>query len=61
MTSFDYKFQNALWQAIVFSIIFFFEKLLVHGTNLHNKDYSKMHSGSCSQVMLSCRCAVGRQ
>ena len=25
------------------------------------KDYSEMHSGSCSQVMLSCWCAIGQQ
>ena len=36
MTSFDYKNQNALRQAIVF-VIFFCEESLVRDTNLHNK------------------------
>ena len=50
MTSFDYNYQNALRQAIVFSI-FSFVKLLVRDTiHLHNKGCSEMHSGSCSQV-----------
>ena len=49
--SFDYDYQNALRQAIVFSIFFFFcEESLVCDTNLHCKDYSEMHSGSCSQM-----------
>ena len=50
MMSFDYKYQNALRQAIVFSIFFFCEESLVCDTNLHNKDCSEIHSGSCSQM-----------
>ena len=46
MTSFDYNYQNALRQAIVFSKIVC-EELLVRDTNLHNKVCSEMHSGSC--------------
>ena len=48
MTSFDYRYQNALRQAIVFSIFFFFfcEESLVRDASLHNKDCSEMHSGS---------------
>ena len=44
MTSFNYNYQNALWQAIVFSI--FGEESLVRDTNQRNKDSSEMHSGS---------------
>ena len=55
MKSFDYDYQNALRQAIVFSIFCFFcEESLVCDTNLHYKDYREMHSGSCSQ----CRCPI---
>ena len=27
-------------------------------THLHDKDCSKMHSGSCNQMMSSCRCPI---
>ena len=27
-------------------------------TNLHYKDCSEMHSGSCSQMMSSCKCSI---
>ena len=27
-------------------------------TNLHNKDCSEMHSGSCSQMTSSCKCPI---
>ena len=30
-------------------------------TNLHNKDFSEMHSGSCNQMTSSCKCAIGRK
>ena len=46
MTSFHYNYQNALGQAIVFRF-FFCEESLARDTNLHNKDSSEMHSGSC--------------
>ena len=49
--------QNALRQAIVFSI-FFCEESLVRDTNLHYKDRSEMHSGSCSQMTPSGKCAI---
>ena len=52
MASFDYNYQNSLREAIVFSIFFFSEESLVRDTNLHNKDYSEMHSGS--QMTSSC-------
>ena len=41
MASFDYKDQNALRQAIVFSFFFFCEESLVRDTNLQNKDCSE--------------------
>ena len=31
----------------------------MHDTNLHYKDCSEMHSGSCSPMTLSYRCPVG--
>ena len=37
---------------------FFFEESLVRDTNLHYKDCSEMHSGSCSQMMPSCKCPI---
>ena len=45
MTSFDYKYQNALRQAIVFEISFFCEESLVRDINLQKayKDCSEMH------------------
>ena len=56
MTSFDYSYQNALRQAIVFSISFLFcKESLVRDTNQHYKDCSEMHSGSCSQMTSSCQ------
>ena len=56
MTSFDYSYQNALRQAIVFSIFYLFcEESLVRDTNQHYKDCSEMHSGSCSQMTSSCQ------
>ena len=58
ITSFDYIYQNALRQAIVFSIFFSCEESLVRDTNLHNKDCSEMHSGSCSQMTSSCTCPI---
>ena len=58
MMSFDYKYQNALGQAIVFGILFFCEESLVRDTNLHNKDCSEMHSGSRSHMTSSCRSPV---
>ena len=58
MKSFDYDYQNASRQSIVFSIFFFCEESLVCDTNLHYKDCSEMHSGSCSQMTLSCRCPI---
>ena len=57
MTSFDYNYQNALREAIVFSI-FSFVKNHSCVTHLHDKDCSKMHSGSCNQMMSSCRCPI---
>ena len=51
MTSFDYKYQNALRQAIVFSFFFFSEESLVRETNLHYRGCSEMHSGSFSQCI----------
>ena len=45
MTSFDYKYQNALRQAIVFSI-FFCEESLVRDTNLHYEDCSEITADS---------------
>ena len=56
--TFDYNYQNALRQVIVFSIVFFCEESLMRDTNLHNKDCSEMHSGSCSQMTSSCKCPV---
>ena len=50
MTSFDYKYQNALRQATVFVFFFFCKESLVRDTNLHYKDCSEMHSGSRSQM-----------
>ena len=37
---------------------FFCEESLVRDTNLHNKDCSEMHSGSCSQMTSSCKCPI---
>ena len=48
MTSFDFNSQNALGQAIVFSMFFFCEESLVRDK------YSEMHSGSCSQMTSQC-------
>ena len=56
MTSFYYNYQNALRPAIVFRIVFFCEESLVRDKNLHYKDCSEMHSGSCSQMTSSCKC-----
>ena len=50
MTSFDYKYQNALRQAIVFVVFFLCEESLVRDTNLHYRDCSETHSDSCSQM-----------
>ena len=36
----------------------FCEESLVRDTNLHNKDCSEMHSGSCSQMTSSCKCPI---
>ena len=48
-----------LWGKLLYSVIFFFcEESLVRDTNLHNKDCSEMHSGSCSQMTSSCKCAI---
>ena len=58
MTSFDYEYQNALRQAIVFGIFFFCEESLVRDTNLHDKGCSEMHSGSCSQIVSSYKCPI---
>ena len=58
MTSFDYNYQNALRQTNV-SVFFFYEESLVRDTNLHNKDCSEMHSGSCSQMTSSCKYPIG--
>ena len=44
MMPFDYNYQNALRQAIVFSIFFLCEESLVRDTNSHYKDCSEMHS-----------------
>ena len=57
MTSFEY-YQNALWQAIVLAIVLFCEESLVRDKNLHDKDCSEMHSGSCSQITPSCKCPI---
>ena len=38
--------------------LFFCEELLMCDTNLHYKDCSKMHSGSCSQMKSSCKCPI---
>ena len=37
---------------------FFCEESLAHDTNLHCKDCSEMHSGSCSQMTSSCKCSI---
>ena len=37
---------------------FFREESLVRDTNLYNKDYSEMHSGSCTQMTSSCECPI---
>ena len=39
---------------------FFCEESLVRDTNLHYKDCSEMHSGSCRHMTSSCRCPIGR-
>ena len=36
----------------------FCEESLMRDTNLHNKDCSEMHSGSCSQMTSSCKCPI---
>ena len=59
MRSFDYNYQNALRQAIVFSIFFFCEESLAYDTNQLYKDRSEMHSGSCSQMMSTCIWSIG--
>ena len=58
VTSFDYRYQNAVREVILYSVIFFCEESLVCDINLHNKDYSEMHSGSCSQKTSSCKCHI---
>ena len=55
---FDYKCQNALGQAIVFSIFFFCVESLLRDTNLHNKDCREIYSGS--KMMPSCKCPIQR-
>ena len=61
MTSFDYNSQNALGQAIVFSISFFCEESLVRDTDLHYKDCNEMHSGSFSQMTSSYKCPIPKE
>ena len=39
-------------------IFCFCEESLVRDTNLHNKDCTEMHSGSCSQMTSSCKCPI---
>ena len=51
-----YNYQNALRQAIVFCIFCVCEESLLRDTNLHNKDWSEMHSGRCSQMTSPCIC-----
>ena len=53
MTSFDYKYQNALRQAIVFSVFSF-----VKNRSCVTQSCSEMHSGSCSQIMSSHKCPI---
>ena len=55
MTSFYYNYQNALRQAIVFSI-FSFVKNRSCVTQIYR--CSEMHSGSCSQKTSSCKCPI---
>ena len=45
-----------LWGKLLYSVFFFCEESLVRDTNLHNKDCSEMHSGSCSQMTSSWIC-----
>ena len=45
---------------LLYSIVFFFcEESLVCDTNLHYKDCSELHSGSCSQMTSSWKCPIG--
>ena len=44
--------------SVLYSVFFFCEESLVRDTNLHYKDYSEMHSGSCSQMTSSCQCPL---
>ena len=55
MTSFDYKYQNALGQVIAFGIFSFVVKNCSCVT-----DCSEMHSGSCSQMTPSCKGPIYR-
>ena len=48
-----------LWGKLLYSVfVFFCEESLMRDTNLHNKDCSEMHSGSCSQMVSSCKCPI---
>ena len=50
-----------LWGKLLYSVFCCCrEESLVRDTNLHYKDCSEMHSGSCSQMTSSCRCHVLR-
>ena len=42
----------------MYSVFFFCEESLERDTNLHSKDCSKMHSGSCIQMTSSCKCPI---
>ena len=58
LLSFDYSYQNALRQAIVFSM-FSFVKSRSCVTRI--KDCSEMHSGSCSEMTPSYKCLINAQ
>ena len=55
VTSFDYNYQNALRQAVVFSILSFVKNHSC-GTQICITKIAGNGSGSCSQITSSCKC-----